>query len=76
MRGEKVELKIVSRKEFEDYYVKNKEMERLAVEWWSSTFDAVKDGECDIKDTTLEEILKEAGRKPKPLEETVEEMMK
>ncbi|KAF2785720.1 NAD(P)-binding protein [Melanomma pulvis-pyrius CBS 109.77] len=76
VRGEKVELKIVSRKDFEDHYIKTNGMERPAVEWWSSTFDAVKDGECEIKDTTLEDILKEAGREPKPLEETIEEMMK
>ena len=76
VRGQKVELKVVSRKEYEDYYVGKKGMERPSVEWWSSTYEAVADGECDIKDPTLEGILKEAGRKPEPLEETIEEMLK
>lgn len=75
LRGEDVGLKVVSRKEYEDYYVSEKGMERASVEWWSSTYDAVADGECDITDDTLENILKELGRKPKPLEATIEDMM-
>ncbi|KAI4933824.1 uncharacterized protein J4E92_003493 [Alternaria infectoria] len=76
VRGEEIKLKVVSRKEYEDYYVNEKGMERASVEWWSSTYDALKDGECDIDDGTLEALLKEAGKTPKPLEETVEEMLK
>ncbi|KAF2116605.1 hypothetical protein BDV96DRAFT_518639 [Lophiotrema nucula] len=75
-KGEEVQLKVVGRKEFEDYYAKEKGMERPALEWWSSSYDAVKDGECKIEDSTLEDMLKEAGRKPKSLEVTVQEMMK
>jgi uncharacterized protein YbjT (DUF2867 family) len=74
--GEEVKLKVVSRQEYEDYYVKEKGMDRPAVEWWSSSYDAVKDGECDIKDMTLGDMLKKAGRQPKPLEETIEEMLR
>jgi uncharacterized protein YbjT (DUF2867 family) len=73
-RGEKVSLKMVSRKEYEDHYV-GTGMEKASVEWWSSTYDALKDGECAINDDTLETILKEAGRTPKPLEETIGEML-
>lgn len=76
VHGEEVKLKIVSRKEYEKFYIEEKGMEKPSVEWWSSTYDALKDGECDIKDTTLESILKEAERKPKPLEQTIEEMMR
>lgn len=74
VRGEEVGLKVVERKEFEDYYV-GRGMERASVEWWSSTYDALKDGECAIEDDTLETILKEPGRTPTSLEETVEKMM-
>jgi uncharacterized protein YbjT (DUF2867 family) len=75
VKGEDIKLKIVSRKEYEDYYAE-KGTERASVEWWSSSYDALKDGECAIDDSTLENILKEAGRSPKPLEETTAEMLK
>jgi uncharacterized protein YbjT (DUF2867 family) len=75
-KTEDVSMKTVSKKEYEDYYVTERGVERANVEWWSSTYDALKDGECDIKDSTLENILQEAGRKPKPLEATIEEMMR
>lgn len=76
VKGEEVKLKIVSRKEYEEFYVVEKGMERASVEWWSSTYDALKDGECAIDDPTLEWILREAGRKPESLEGTIERMMK
>jgi uncharacterized protein YbjT (DUF2867 family) len=76
VKGEEIKLKVVSRKEYEDYYVKEKGTDRSSVEWWSSSYDALKDGECAIDDPTLEIMLKEAGRSPKPLEETIEEMLK
>ncbi|KAF2190429.1 NAD(P)-binding protein [Zopfia rhizophila CBS 207.26] len=73
--GEQVTLKIVPKEEHEKFYVEKKEMEKPAVEWWSSTYEALEDGECDINDPILESILKEAGRKPKPLEETIGKML-
>jgi uncharacterized protein YbjT (DUF2867 family) len=76
VRGDEIKLKIVDRKEYEDFYVNSKGMERPSVEWWSSSYDALKDGECEIDDPTLENLLKEAGRTPKPLEETIEEMLR
>ena len=75
VRKEEIKLKIVSRKEYEDYYAE-RGAERASVEWWSSSYDALKDGECAINDPTLEGLLKEAGRSPTPLEETIEEMLK
>ncbi|KAF2462961.1 NAD(P)-binding protein [Lindgomyces ingoldianus] len=74
-KGEEVALKIVARKEYEDFYVNELGMERPAVEWWSSTYDALQDGECDIKDPTLEDILKKAGRELIPVEETIAKML-
>ncbi|KAF2036235.1 NAD(P)-binding protein [Setomelanomma holmii] len=76
VRGEEIGLKVVGRKEYEEFYVKEKGMEKASVEWWSSTYDALKDGECAIDDSTLEDILKEAGRTPKPLEDTIGEMLR
>ncbi|KAF3033681.1 hypothetical protein E8E12_002580 [Didymella heteroderae] len=75
VRGEDIKLRVVSRKEYEDFYAECG-TERASVEWWSSSYDALKDGECAIDDPTLETFLKEAGRSPKPLEETVQEMLK
>ncbi|PVH97970.1 NAD(P)-binding protein [Periconia macrospinosa] len=73
--GRDVVLKVVSKKEYEDFYVDKKQMERPAVEWWSTTYEALKDGECDIKDDTLEKILRAAGRQPKSLDTTIKEML-
>ena len=76
VKGEDIKLKVVERKEYEVFYVNEKGREGSSVEWWSSTYDALKDGECAIEDPTLETILKEAGRSPKPLEVTVQEMLR
>lgn len=73
-KGREVELKVVGRKEYEEFYV-GQGKEKASVEWWSSTYDALEDGECAIEDETLEELLKEGGRVPKSLEETVREML-
>ncbi|KAI3401504.1 hypothetical protein diail_10938 [Diaporthe ilicicola] len=75
VRGEEVKLKVVSRKEYEDFYAE-RGTERASVEWWSSSYDALRDGECAIDDPTLENLLREAGRSPTPLEATVEQMLK
>jgi uncharacterized protein YbjT (DUF2867 family) len=74
-RGGEIELLVKSRKEYEDFYVSEKGMERASVEWWSSTYDALEDGECAIDDATLETMLSDAGRTPVSLEETIKEMM-
>lgn len=75
VRGEEVKLKVVSRKEYEDFYAE-KGTERASVEWWSSSYDALKDGECAVLDPTLEVMLKDAGRSPEPLEDTISEMLR
>jgi uncharacterized protein YbjT (DUF2867 family) len=76
VRGQEVKVKVVSKKEYEDFYVAEMGMERASVEWWSSTYEALEEGECEIDDSTLEDMLREAGRTPKPLEETIEEMLR
>ena len=74
-RGEEIKLVVKSRKEYEDFYVGEKGMERASVEWWSSTYGALEDGECAIDDATLETMLRDAGRTPVSFEETIKEMM-
>lgn len=73
VRGREVGLKIVGREEYVDFYVGERGMERASVEWWSSTYEALEEGECEILDETLEEML---GRGPKGLEATIGEMMR
>jgi hypothetical protein len=63
----------VSNKEYEDFYVKEKGIERPSVEWWSSTYDALEDRECAIDDSMLELLLEE--RTPGSLEKTIHEMI-
>jgi uncharacterized protein YbjT (DUF2867 family) len=41
VRGEEVKLKIVDTQEWEEYYIQKKEMERPAVEWWGSSYEAI-----------------------------------
>jgi hypothetical protein len=45
------------------------------VEWWSSSYGALEEGECEIRDSTLGELLESRGVTPKPVEEAVIEMV-
>ena len=73
--GKDVQLKIVSRVEHERYYVGERKMPEAMVKWWASTYDALRDGECTIEDTTFNGLLARFGVKPKRVEETVAEMV-
>ncbi|OQN97208.1 hypothetical protein B0A48_16749 [Cryoendolithus antarcticus] len=66
----------VSRDEHEKFYVKQRGMDEGLVTWWSKTYAALKDGECEIHDSTLEDLLAAKGVKPKPMEETIHEMLR
>lgn len=74
-KGRKVSLKIVSRQEHERYYIEERKMDEPMIKWWSRTYDSLRDQECLIKDTTFDRLLESKGRKPKPMEETVREMI-
>lgn len=74
-RGKEVRLRVVGREEHERFYVRERGMERDMVEWWSRSYDALRDGECEIDDPTLEELLARKGAKPTPMEEKVGEML-
>jgi uncharacterized protein YbjT (DUF2867 family) len=68
----KIQVKTVSTSEFQEFYVKEgKEGVRgveWLVEWWSSTYGALADGECLIKDRTLAELLHKYGREMQTFE--------
>ncbi|KAI0136774.1 hypothetical protein BJ170DRAFT_30312 [Xylariales sp. AK1849] len=70
-RDKEVRVDIVGRQGHEDFYIKDRKMDAPAVEWWSSTYDALEAGECFINDPTLTQLLNRKGRKPITMEETV-----
>ncbi|CAG8976525.1 hypothetical protein HYALB_00011002 [Hymenoscyphus albidus] len=74
-RGRELGVRIVVREEFVRYYVEERGGDEPSVEWWSTTYDALEDGECLIDDMTLTDLLKERGLKAKTVEETISEML-
>jgi uncharacterized protein YbjT (DUF2867 family) len=75
IKGRELQLKIVSKKQFVDHYAE-RGIPREGAEWWVGAYEAMEDGECVNNDSTLEDILEEAGRSPHSLEATIQEMMK
>ncbi|KAF2804334.1 NAD(P)-binding protein [Mytilinidion resinicola] len=75
VKGRKIGLKVVGRGEYERYYVEERGREGDAVRWWSSTYAALEAGECEVEQPLLEDMLREAGKVPKRLEETIKEML-
>lgn len=69
-----IRIFLVPREQHEDYYVSQRGMEAPYVKWWAKTYDALNDHECEIKDATLEKLLKSQNVKPTPMEETVRAM--
>lgn len=76
VKGKDVKLKVITREEHEKYYIQERGMPEGMIKWWSKTYDALRDNECEISDPTFERILARRGLKPKPMEETVSEMLK
>ncbi|KAK6955430.1 hypothetical protein Daesc_003068 [Daldinia eschscholtzii] len=75
-RGKEVKVKIVGRPEAERYYVKEKGLDAAAVRWWTSTYEALEEGECEIDDGMFEKMLERVGVKPQKVEEVIEKMVK
>jgi uncharacterized protein YbjT (DUF2867 family) len=75
-KGKQVAHKTVSRQEHEKFYVEEQGMPEAMITWWSKSYDALRDNECEIDDPTLEQLLATKGVKPTPMEETVAEMLK
>lgn len=74
VKGREIRLKTVSRDEYVEYYTRMG-MERGSVEWWSTTYAALEQNECKIADTTLQDLLLSKGKKYKPIEDTIKEML-
>lgn len=74
LKKKEVRLKTVPRDEYVDYYAKTG-IERASVEWWSTTYAALNKNECSINDPTLTNLLSSRGVEPKPVEETIKEML-
>ncbi|KAF2095641.1 NAD(P)-binding protein [Rhizodiscina lignyota] len=72
--GKKLTLKVVPRSEHEEHHI-GRGLDEGHIRWWAKSYDAVKDGECLITDTTLEDLLSSKGRTPKPVEQTIREML-
>ncbi|KAI8961070.1 NAD(P)-binding protein [Daldinia sp. FL1419] len=75
-RGKEVKVKKVSREEHERYYVKERGVDEPAVRWWASTYEALEDGEAEVDDGMLEELLGRVGRKPEMVEDVIARMVK
>lgn len=74
-RGRDVSVKKVDTLAHEGYYVGQRGMDALSVQWWVGTYDALEDGECLIDDSTLSRLLASRGKVPVPMEETVLSMV-
>lgn len=74
IKGREIRLKIVGEKEYVDHYVE-KGVEKEMLEWWSSSYTALDEGECEIQDGLLDELLDSAKVKQKAIGETVREML-
>jgi uncharacterized protein YbjT (DUF2867 family) len=75
-KGSEVALKLVSRAEYERHYTQDHGMDAGMIHWWSATYDALPDGECEIRDPTLEKLLESQGLKPEKLSATLQAMMR
>lgn len=75
VKGEEVRLKVGRRDEHERFYIEERTMDEGHVRWWAATYAALNDGECEIRDETFDCLLSSKGRKPKPVEDTVKEML-
>lgn len=74
--GKEVLVEIVFREEYVRSCIEDLGRDKAAVEWWSSTYEALEDRECLVEDATLESILARLGIKPIPMEDTIRSMVK
>ncbi|TKA83854.1 hypothetical protein B0A55_00088 [Friedmanniomyces simplex] len=74
-KSKEVQVKVVTRDEHEAYYTQQRGMDEPFIRWWSRTYDALRDNECEIQDPTLELLLGKQGLKPKRMEDTITEML-
>ncbi|KAF2155821.1 NAD(P)-binding protein [Myriangium duriaei CBS 260.36] len=72
--GKDIAVKVVGREDHEKFYIEKRNMDPGLVRWWVSTYDALRDGECDVTDDTFQRLMAEADRSPTNMEQTVAEM--
>lgn len=75
-KGREVRLKVVSHDEHEKYYIEQRGIDSAYVRWWTSTYDVLPNNDCENKDPTLERLLAKHSREPKPIQETINEMLR
>ncbi|KAJ9648589.1 hypothetical protein H2199_001444 [Coniosporium tulheliwenetii] len=78
MKRYPVNLRIVTRQQYEHYYIRERGMDEAFIKWWATTYDAVRENECSHRDPTsriLENLLAEKGRTPIPIDQTIREML-
>lgn len=73
-RAKDLALKVVDREEHEKYYIQERNMDEAYVRWWAKTYDALRNNECEVSESTLEDLLATKGVRPKSVEETITEM--
>ncbi|KAK5090693.1 hypothetical protein LTR05_000868 [Lithohypha guttulata] len=69
--GRKVEVKIVGKEAAKKFHLKDGKREEWLVESWVGWFDGLKNGECEVVDPLLGQIL---GRSPRGIEECAREL--
>jgi len=74
VKGKEIVPMIVSPEQYVEYY-RQRGREKSSVEWWSSSYAALKADECHIQESMLNTLLASRGRKAKPIEQTVKEML-
>lgn len=74
LKGKEIRIKTVSRDQYVEYYT-GMGKDRASVDWWSTTYAALEKDECNISDTTLQELLLSKGIQTKPIDETIRGML-
>lgn len=74
-KGKPISLKIVSRHEYETHYARERNMDPGYLKWWSSTYEALQNNECLVRESVLPRFLQTKGRELKPFSKTIQEMM-
>jgi len=70
-----LELRVVQREVYEQYYIQERGLDPGLVRWWSTIYDALKENSAMGNGYVIEKMLGKYGRKPKPLRETIKEML-
>ncbi|KAI1461206.1 NAD(P)-binding protein [Annulohypoxylon moriforme] len=74
VRGKEVTLRTVGKEEYERFYIEERGRDKPTVRWWTSTYEAIRDGECEVDDPTFERLLASVGVKSTSIEECIKEM--